>query len=115
MRTADIERITKETRISLSLNLDGGDVSVETGLGFFDHMLTALFFYAGFGARLTASGDLDVDARERPTDGAQLRRTPFAGIGGRPSDNLTAEFGLAVRIQHEYPEPVAEPGRVDGG
>ncbi|NLV51252.1 MAG: imidazoleglycerol-phosphate dehydratase HisB [Clostridiales bacterium] len=84
MRTADIERITKETRISLSLNLDGGDVSVETGLGFFDHMLTALFFYAGFGARLTASGDLDVDAHHTVEDvGIVIGRALAEALGDR--------------------------------
>mgnify|MGYP000112765538 CR=1 FL=1 len=39
MRTSCIERNTKETQISLLLNLDGGDCEVDTGIGFFDHML----------------------------------------------------------------------------
>ena len=39
MRTSEIERKTKETDIRLSLSLDGGDVSIDTGVGFFDHML----------------------------------------------------------------------------
>ena len=47
MRTASIQRTTKETDIALTLSLDGGEVSVSTGIGFFDHMLTALAFYAG--------------------------------------------------------------------
>lgn len=41
MRNASIERKTKETEIFAALNLDGGAVSIETGVGFFDHMLTA--------------------------------------------------------------------------
>ena len=44
MRCAEISRKTKETDISLSLCLEGGAVSVSTGIGFFDHMLTALAF-----------------------------------------------------------------------
>ena len=61
-RTAQITRETKETQITLSLDLDVGPVSIDTGIGFFDHMLTALAFYAKFGLELTAKGDLYVDA-----------------------------------------------------
>lgn len=67
-RTSEITRETKETQISLSLNLDGGPVHVETGIGFFDHMLTALGFYAGFGLALTAHGDLEVDGHHTVED-----------------------------------------------
>lgn len=67
-RTAQITRETKETQIKLSLNLDGGSVSVDTGIGFFDHMLTALAFYAKFGLELTAKGDLHVDAHHTVED-----------------------------------------------
>ena len=52
MRTAEVTRQTRETDISLSLNLDGsGQVKVHTGVGFFDHMLTALFVHGGFDPR----------------------------------------------------------------
>ena len=68
MRTSNITRETKETRITLSLNLDGGEVNVETGIGFFDHMLTALAFYAGFGLELKAVGDLHVDGHHTAED-----------------------------------------------
>ncbi len=67
-RTAAISRTTKETDITLSLSLDGGEVSVDTGIGFFDHMLTALAFYAGFGLRLTVEGDLQVDGHHTVED-----------------------------------------------
>lgn len=67
-RTANITRETKETQITLSLDLDGGTVSVDTGIGFFDHMLTALAFYAKFGLKLTARGDLHVDAHHTVED-----------------------------------------------
>ena len=64
MRQASIQRTTKETDISLTLCLEGGEVSVSTGIGFFDHMLTALAFYAGFGLELSALGDLHVDGHQ---------------------------------------------------
>ncbi|MGM9607886.1 MAG: imidazoleglycerol-phosphate dehydratase HisB [Oscillospiraceae bacterium] len=67
-RTAQITRETKETQITLSLDVDGGPVSIETGIGFFDHMLTALAFYAKFGLELTAKGDLHVDAHHTVED-----------------------------------------------
>ena len=68
MRTACIERVTKETDISLNLSLDGGTVKVSTGIGFFDHMLTALAFYAGWGLELTVKGDLEVDGHHTVED-----------------------------------------------
>lgn len=68
MRTSVIERKTKETDISLSICLEGGEVSVSTGIGFFDHMLTALFFYSGIGAKVTVKGDLHVDGHHTVED-----------------------------------------------
>ncbi len=68
MRTSVIERKTKETDISLSICLEGGEVSVSTGIGFFDHMLTALFFYSGIGAKITVKGDLHVDGHHTVED-----------------------------------------------
>ncbi len=67
-RTAQITRNTKETQISLSLNMDGGEVKIDTGIGFFDHMLTAFAFYAKIGLELTARGDLHVDAHHTVED-----------------------------------------------
>lgn len=67
-RSASIERKTKETDIALKLSLDGGAVSVSSGIGFFDHMLTAFAFYAGFGLELAAKGDLHVDGHHTVED-----------------------------------------------
>ena len=67
-RAYSIQRKTKETQIEVSLCLDGGEVRVSTGIGFFDHMLTALAFYAGFGLELTARGDLEVDGHHTVED-----------------------------------------------
>ena len=61
-RTAEYSRKTGETDISVRLNIDGSSqVNVDTGLGFLDHMLTALAFHAGFDLDLTCAGDLQVD------------------------------------------------------
>ncbi len=62
MRTAAIERNTKETRIGLELNLDGsGEGAIDTGIGFFDHMLELLKKHALIDLSVKAEGDLDVD------------------------------------------------------
>ena len=62
MRTAKIERSTKETKVSVELNLDGtGAGSIETGIGFFDHMLELLKKHALIDLTVKAEGDLKVD------------------------------------------------------
>ena len=49
MRTAEIKRKTKETDISLKLTLEGGELKIDTGIGFFDHMLNSFAVHSGFG------------------------------------------------------------------
>ena len=68
MRVAEIQRNTKETQIKLALCLDGGDVSISTGIGFFDHMLTAFAVHGGFGLKLQVTGDLEVDTHHTVED-----------------------------------------------
>ncbi|MBC2722809.1 imidazoleglycerol-phosphate dehydratase HisB [Desulfosporosinus sp.] len=69
MREACIERKTKETEIRVRLNLDGtGEAQVKTGIGFFDHMLTAFARFAYLDLSLEASGDLEVDAHHTIED-----------------------------------------------
>ena len=61
-RKASLSRKTKETDISVRLDLDGsGKVDVSTGISFFDHMLTAMGVHGFFDLEITAKGDLDVD------------------------------------------------------
>ena len=67
-RISNISRETKETSIQARLNLGGGEVRVDTGIGFLDHMLHAMAFYAGFGLDLTARGDLNVDGHHTVED-----------------------------------------------
>ena len=62
MRISTINRQTSETNISLTLNLDGtGTSTVDTGCGFFDHMLTLFARHSGFDLTLTCKGDTYVD------------------------------------------------------
>ena len=68
-RTSTRSRSTKETRIELTLDLDGaGAVDVSTGLPFFDHMLDQLGRHGGLGLSLQARGDLEVDAHHTVED-----------------------------------------------
>jgi len=61
-RIAKIERNTKETRISLEINLDGrGDYDVETGIPFFNHMLELFSRHGLFDLKVRAAGDIDID------------------------------------------------------
>ena len=61
MRKGTCRRETKETRIEAAVCLDGGPVAVDTGIGFFDHMLEAFAVHGGLGLTLKAEGDLRVD------------------------------------------------------
>lgn len=62
MRKESLERKTKETQISINLNLDGsGKSDISTGIGFFDHMLCAFAKHGGFDLEMKVTGDLEVD------------------------------------------------------
>ena len=84
VRAYVISRKTKETTISATLCLDGGEISVSTGIGFFDHMPTAWAFYAGFGLDLKAEGDLHVDGHHTVEDtGILLGQALGAALGDK--------------------------------
>jgi imidazoleglycerol-phosphate dehydratase len=69
MRTAALTRTTAETEVSLSLDLDGtGQADIDTGIGFLDHMLTALARHAQFDLSIKAAGDLHVDLHHTTED-----------------------------------------------
>jgi imidazoleglycerol-phosphate dehydratase len=69
MRQATIERQTKETSIKLSINLDGtGTHAINTGIGFFDHMLTQLACHGMMDIVIEAKGDLHIDAHHTVED-----------------------------------------------
>ncbi|MCR5653914.1 MAG: imidazoleglycerol-phosphate dehydratase HisB [Ruminococcus sp.] len=77
MRNAQIERKTKETDISLSLSLDGGKISIDTGIGFFDHMLNSFATHGGFGLEVKVKGDLNVDDHHTVEDTGIVLGTAF--------------------------------------
>ena len=84
LRAYAIQRKTKETDIRLSLSLEGGEVAVQTGIGFFDHMLTAFAFYGGLGLELTVKGDLEVDGHHTVEDvGIVLGQALSRALGDR--------------------------------
>src|SRR6186997_3687001 len=68
-RKASIKRATKETRVTLSLNIDGkGKSSIKTGVPFFDHMLTLFAKHSVVDLKLICDGDLEVDAHHTVED-----------------------------------------------
>lgn len=69
MRIAQIKRKTAETDILLTINLDGkGDSNIDTGVGFFDHMLTLFAKHGGFDLEVKCKGDLQVDSHHTVED-----------------------------------------------
>ena len=74
MRSAYVERKTKETDIKLKLNLDGGDIKIDTGIGFFDHMLNSFATHGRFGLEVSVKGDLYVDEHHTVEDSYSSRQ-----------------------------------------
>ena len=69
MRVVEVKRSTKETRIAVKINPDGkGEVKAESGVPFFDHMLTAMMKHGGFDFTCMATGDLHVDCHHTIED-----------------------------------------------
>ena len=63
-RVASCSRVTKETQIEMTLNLDGtGKTDISTGIGFFDHMLSGFARHGLFDLTVKVTGDLEVDDR----------------------------------------------------
>ncbi|HEX2371806.1 MAG TPA: imidazoleglycerol-phosphate dehydratase HisB [Solirubrobacterales bacterium] len=83
-RSAQIERSTKETDVRLSLDLDGGEVAIATGVGFLDHMLELLGRHARLGLNVDATGDLETGAHHTTEDvGIALGQALDRALGDR--------------------------------
>jgi len=85
MRTSVQQRKTRETDIKIELALDGGEVGISTGIGFFDHMLNAFAVHGGFGLKVDAVGDLLVDCHHTVEDVGIVLGKAFADALGDKS------------------------------
>jgi imidazoleglycerol-phosphate dehydratase len=107
-RRAERDRTTSETQVSIRLALDGGEVKVDTGVPFFDHMLDQLGTHGRMALDVRARGDLDVDAHHTVEDvGIVLGDCLNAALGERrgirryghslvPMDEALAQVALDV-------------------
>jgi imidazoleglycerol-phosphate dehydratase len=95
MRKASIDRKTNETTISVEVNLDGeGNSDIDTGIGFFDHMLTHLAKHGQFDITVKAKGDLHIDAHHTVEDVGICLGQAFLQAIGDPI--CLTRFGHAV-------------------
>ncbi|MCD8096029.1 MAG: imidazoleglycerol-phosphate dehydratase HisB [Ruminococcus sp.] len=94
MRAAEIKRKTKETDIEVFVRLDGeGKVTVDTGIGFFDHMLTAFGMHSGIDLQVSCTGDLEVDGHHTVEDvGISLGQAFAKALGDKSG---IARYGSA--------------------
>ncbi len=98
IRKADVSRKTGETDIKISLNIDGtGKNQVKTGIGFFDHMLTAFSKHGLFDLKCSVSGDLEVDGHHSVEDtGIVLGTAIKKAIGDKKGINRYGYFVLPM-------------------
>jgi imidazoleglycerol-phosphate dehydratase len=94
VRTAKLERNTKETQILVQLNIDGtGNCRVNTGIGFFDHTLEAFAKHGLFDVEMTARGDLEVDQHHLVEDcGIVLGQVFKKALGDKKGINRAGYF-----------------------
>ena len=97
-RTASCTRTTKETDIALTLNLDGtGKTQIDTGVGFFDHMLDGFARHGLFDLTVTVKGDLDVDCHHTIEDtGIVLGQAILEAIGDKAGIRRYGHFMLPM-------------------
>ena len=78
-RSARVERVTKETKVAVEIDLDGtGQGEITTGVGFFDHMLNQISRHGGFDLTVRTEGDLEIDAHHTMEDTALALGEAFA-------------------------------------
>lgn len=98
MREAKLERNTNETKIKLNINLDGsGKTSINTGVGFFDHMLNLMAFHGDFDLQVEAKGDLEVCDHHMVEDvGIALGQCFLEALGDKRGINRYGNFFLPM-------------------
>ena len=98
MRTSEISRKTKETDIRLSLNIDGkGNNEIDTGIGFFDHMLEGFSKHGFFDLNVKINGDLNVDGHHSVEDcGIVLGEAIRKAIGDKAGIRRYGHFTLPM-------------------
>jgi imidazoleglycerol-phosphate dehydratase len=86
-RKAKTERVTSEVKVKVEINLDGkGDYEIDTGIPFFDHMLSQFAKHGYFDLKISASGDLDVDFHHTVEDvGLTLGEAILGALGDKKS------------------------------
>src|ERR1044072_7292940 len=100
-RTAEKQRSTAETQIRLALDLDGGEASAVTVVGFFDHMLDLLARHGRLGLQVEASGDLETGGHHTVEDvGIVLGQALDEALGDRAG---IRRYGSALIPMHEAP------------
>lgn len=101
-RTADYVRKTKETDISLHLNLDGtGSSSIHTGIGFFDHMLDGFARHGLFDLKVNVAGDLAVDCHHTIEDtGIVLGNAIKEAVGDKKGIQALTEAVFCRWMKH---------------
>jgi imidazoleglycerol-phosphate dehydratase len=97
-RTATINRKTNETKISVNINLDGsGKYQINTGIGFFDHMLEQLSRHSLIDMEIKADGDLHIDAHHTSEDvGIAVGQAISEALGDRAGIRRYASIDLAM-------------------
>ena len=131
-RTASVTRTTKETDVTVSLNLDGSaNSSSDTGLPFFDHMLSQLGKHAGWDLEVRCAGDLEVDGHHTAEDvGLALGQALKEALGDKagvrrfasitvPLDEAAVEVALDLSgrtfVVYEVDVPAEMIGTFDTG
>ncbi len=132
MRKADVSRKTRETQIEIHWDLDGrGKADISTGIGFFDHMLTAFTVHGFFDLKILVKGDLEVDLHHTVEDtGLVLGQALYQALEGKeriirfgdscvPMDEalsrVTLDLSNRPYLVYQFPPDLKSPGLFDAG
>ena len=97
MRIGKISRETRETKVDVEINLDGGENQISTGIGFFDHMLNLFAAHGHFGLKVNCAGDLEVDGHHSVEDiGICLGTAIKNALGDKRGINRYGTFFLPM-------------------